>query len=66
MAFYFGDESSNTKALGSAADLMFGFGGTIDYRGMEAMMSSTEATATIPSAAVTATTSSLVVMERIG
>ena len=27
MAFYFGDESSNTKALGSAADLMFGFGG---------------------------------------
>jgi Ca2+-binding RTX toxin-like protein len=27
MAFYFGDESSNTKTLGSAADFMFGFGG---------------------------------------
>lgn len=27
MAFYFGDESSNTKALGNADDFMFGFGG---------------------------------------
>jgi Ca2+-binding RTX toxin-like protein len=27
MAFYFGDESSNTKTLGGAADFMFGFGG---------------------------------------
>jgi Ca2+-binding RTX toxin-like protein len=33
MAFYFGDESSNTVTLGSAADFMFGFGGNDSLSG---------------------------------